>query len=91
MLWNSQSVVNKADLIPAFAWEHKLQVLPRTEIWICPHRTATTAALSTDFYFSHSPRPTGGLGGTGLLISKILRFTQISANHASLAVLNSLQ
>ncbi len=38
-------------------------------MWIKPEDTATPAALSNNFSFSHTPLLTGRGGGTGLLIS----------------------
>ncbi|XP_076833251.1 uncharacterized protein LOC143478173 [Brachyhypopomus gauderio] len=46
-----------------------------TETWITPENSATPAALSSAFSFSHSPRQTGRGGGTGLLLSSCWRFT----------------
>ncbi len=45
-----------------------------TETWIKPEDTATPAALSTNFTFSHTPRTIGRGGGTGLLISNERKF-----------------
>ncbi len=45
-----------------------------TETWIKPEDTATPAALSTNFTFSHTPRTIGRGGGTGLLISNEWKF-----------------
>ncbi|XP_051521680.1 uncharacterized protein LOC127422296 isoform X2 [Myxocyprinus asiaticus] len=58
-LWNCQSAVNKADFIPAFATQSTLSILALTETWIRPEDTATPAALSNNFSFSHTPRHTG--------------------------------
>ncbi|XP_051503017.1 uncharacterized protein LOC127411471 [Myxocyprinus asiaticus] len=60
-LWNCQSAVNKADFIPAFATQSTLSILALTETWIHPEDTATPAALSNNFSFSHTPRHTGQL------------------------------
>ncbi|XP_051505712.1 uncharacterized protein LOC127412985 isoform X3 [Myxocyprinus asiaticus] len=60
-LWNCQSAVNKADFIPAFATQSTLSILALTETWIRPEDTATPAALSNNFSFSHTPRHTGQL------------------------------
>ncbi|XP_051545268.1 uncharacterized protein LOC127435671 [Myxocyprinus asiaticus] len=60
-LWNCQSAVNKADFIPAFATQSTLSILALTETWICPEDTATPAALSNSFSFSHTPRLPGQL------------------------------
>ncbi len=53
-LWNCQSAVNKADLIPAIASQTALSILGLTETWIQPEDSATPAALSNNF-FSHTP------------------------------------
>ncbi len=68
-LWNCQSAVNKADFIPSIATHSGLNLMALTETWIKPEDTATPAALSTNFTFSHTPRTIGRGGGTGLLIS----------------------
>ncbi|XP_051968350.1 uncharacterized protein LOC127633357, partial [Xyrauchen texanus] len=62
-------VVNKAAFIPAFATQSTLSILALTETWIRPEDTATPAALSNNFSFSHTPRHTGRGGGTGQLTS----------------------
>ncbi|KAJ8377981.1 hypothetical protein AAFF_G00249710 [Aldrovandia affinis] len=41
--------------------------LALTETWITPQNTATPAALSAGYTFSHTPRPSGRGGGTGPL------------------------
>ncbi|XP_051537435.1 uncharacterized protein LOC127431163 isoform X3 [Myxocyprinus asiaticus] len=64
-LWNCQSAVNKPDFIPAFTTQSTLSILALTETWIRPKDTATPAALSNNFSFSHTPRHTGRGGGTG--------------------------
>ncbi len=68
-LWNCQSMVNKADLIPAIASQTALSILGLTETWLHPEDSATPAALSNNFSFSHTPRQVRKRGGTGLLIS----------------------
>ena len=68
-LWNCQSAVKKGDSISAYASLMTLHFLARTETWITPENSATPAALSTIYTFSHTPRPSGRGGGTGLLIS----------------------
>ncbi len=65
-LWNCQSAVNKADFISAFSLQSTLSILGLTETWICPEDSATPAALSHNFSFSHTPRQVGRGGGTGL-------------------------
>ena len=45
-----------------------LHFLTLTETWITPENTATLAALSTAYLFSHTPRPSRRGGGMGLLI-----------------------
>ncbi len=54
-LWNCQSAVNKADFIPSIATHSGLNLMALTETWIKPEDTATPAALSTNFTFSHTP------------------------------------
>ncbi|XP_064190191.1 uncharacterized protein LOC135254144 [Anguilla rostrata] len=63
-LWNCQSATWKADLILAYASLLSLHFLTLTETWITPGNTATTAALSSSFSFSHTPCPSGHGGGT---------------------------
>ncbi len=60
--------VNKAYFISSIATLSGFNVMALTETWIKPEDTATPAALSTNFIFSHTPRTTGRCGGTGLLI-----------------------
>ncbi|XP_076848845.1 uncharacterized protein LOC143496560 [Brachyhypopomus gauderio] len=74
-LWNCQSAVQKADFITAIAAHQSLDFLALTETWITPENSATPAALSSAFSFSHSPRQTGRGGGTGSLLSSCWRFT----------------
>ncbi len=45
-----------------------------TETWIKPEDTATPAALSTNFTFSHTHRTIVRGGGTGLFISNECKF-----------------
>ncbi|XP_067291544.1 uncharacterized protein [Pseudorasbora parva] len=79
-LWNCQSAVNKADFIPAFATHSNLNILALTETWIRPEDSATPAALSNNFSFSHTPRHTGRGGGTGFLITNNWKYS----THTSL-------
>ncbi|XP_062422208.1 LOW QUALITY PROTEIN: uncharacterized protein LOC134132996 [Pungitius pungitius] len=66
----AQDIVGStADFISGFAIQQSLDFLALTETWITPDNTSTPAALSSAFSFSHTPRPTGRGGGTGLLIS----------------------
>ncbi len=58
-LWNCQSAVNKADLIPAIASQTALSILCLTETWINSEDSATPAALSNNFSFSHPPARLG--------------------------------
>ncbi|XDV50661.1 hypothetical protein PO909_019679 [Leuciscus waleckii] len=78
-LWNCQSAVNKADFIPAFASHSTLSILGLTETWIRPEDSATPAALSSNFSFSHSPRQSGRGGGTGLLVSNNCKYSALSS------------
>ncbi|XP_051537415.1 uncharacterized protein LOC127431163 isoform X1 [Myxocyprinus asiaticus] len=78
-LWNCQSAVNKPDFIPAFTTQSTLSILALTETWIRPKDTATPAALSNNFSFSHTPRHTGRGGGTGLLIHNNWTFSPYSS------------
>ncbi|KAK1806309.1 hypothetical protein P4O66_000184 [Electrophorus voltai] len=77
-LWNCQSAVQKADFISALASLHFLHFLALTETWITPENSATPAALSSAFSFTHSLRHFGRGGGTGLLMSREWRFTPLS-------------
>ncbi len=54
-VWNCQSAVNKADFISAFSLKSTLSILDLTETWIRPEDSATQAALSNNFSFSHIP------------------------------------
>lgn len=76
-LWNCQSAVNKADFITSISSHSGLKLLALTETWIRPEDTATPAALSTNFTFSHTPRLTGRGGGTGLIISNDWKFNHL--------------
>ncbi|XP_049319645.1 uncharacterized protein LOC111194633 [Astyanax mexicanus] len=84
-LWNCLSAVLKADFITAFASAQSLDFLALTETWITPENSATPAALSSAFAFSHSPRPTGRGGGTGLLLSRKWSFTVLSFLHLDIS------
>uniref|UniRef100_A0AAQ6IQI3 Reverse transcriptase domain-containing protein n=1 Tax=Anabas testudineus TaxID=64144 RepID=A0AAQ6IQI3_ANATE len=57
-----------------FATTSAVQLLALTETWITPQITATPAALSTGFAFSHTPRPSRRGGGTGLLVTDTWKF-----------------
>ncbi|XP_076155180.1 uncharacterized protein LOC143138640 [Alosa pseudoharengus] len=76
-LWNCQSAVNKTDFIAGYANHLSLELLALTETGIKPENTATPAALSTNLTLSHTPRPSGRGGGTGLLISNKWKFTPL--------------
>ncbi len=80
-----ESAVNKADFISAFSLQSTLSILGLTETWICPEDSATPAALSYNFSFSHTPRQVGRGGGTGLLISNNWKYSTHSplGNHNS--------
>ncbi len=49
-----------------------------TETWIRPEDSATPAALSNNFSFSHTPRQIGRGGGTGLLILNNWKYSTYS-------------
>ncbi len=86
-LWNCQSAVNKADFISAFSLQSTLSILGLTETWIRPEDSATPAALSNNFSFSHTPRQVGRCGGTGLLISNNWKYS----THSPLCNYNSFE
>ncbi|KAK3544722.1 hypothetical protein QTP86_026121, partial [Hemibagrus guttatus] len=73
-LWNCQSAVRKADFISALASHYSFDFLALTETWIPPQNTATPAALSSAYTFSHSPRESGRGGGTVSVTSPINLF-----------------
>ncbi|KAK3505880.1 hypothetical protein QTP70_004436, partial [Hemibagrus guttatus] len=73
-LWNCQSAVRKADFISALASHYSFDFLALTETWIPPQNTATPAALSSSYTFSHSPRESGRGGGTVSVTSPINLF-----------------
>ncbi len=85
-LWNCQSAVNKAD-ISAFSLRSTLSILGLTETWIRPEDSATPAALSNNFSFSHTPRQVGWGGGTSLLISNNWKYS----THSPLCNYNSFE
>ncbi len=86
-LWNCQSAVNKADFISVFTLQSTLSILGLTETWIRPEDSATPAALSNNFSFSHTPRQVGRGGGTGLLISNNWKYS----THSPLCNYNSFE
>ncbi len=86
-LWNCQSAVNKADFISAFSLQSTLSIFGLTETWIRPEDSATPAALSNNFSFSHTPCQVGRGGGTGLLISNNWK----SSTHSPLCNYNSIE
>ncbi|KAK3548141.1 hypothetical protein QTP70_004858 [Hemibagrus guttatus] len=73
-LWNCQFAVRKADFISALASHYTFDFLALTETWISPQNTATPAALSSAYTFSHSPRESGRGGGTVSVTSPINLF-----------------
>ncbi|KAK3541677.1 hypothetical protein QTP86_000462, partial [Hemibagrus guttatus] len=73
-LWNCQSAIRKADFISALASHYSFDFLALTETWISPQNTATPAALSSAYTFSHSPRESGRGGGTVSVTSPINLF-----------------
>ncbi len=84
-LWNCQSAVNKADLILTIASQTALNILVLTETWIRPEDSATPAALSNNFYFSHNSHQVRKGGGAGLLNSnywKYSTYTPLCNNHS---------
>ncbi len=85
-LWNCQSAVNEADLIPAIASQTALSIMGLTETWIRPEDSATPATLFNNFSFSHTPRQVRKGGGTGLLISNNWKYSTYTPlnNHSSL-------
>ncbi len=86
-LWNCQSAVNKADFISAFSLQSTLSILSLTETWIHPEGSATPAALSNNYSFSHTPRQVGRDGGIGLLISNNWKYS----THSRLCNNNSFE
>ncbi|KAI5098701.1 hypothetical protein C0J45_10840 [Silurus meridionalis] len=84
-LWNCQSAVRKADFITGLASHYTFNFLALTETWISPQNTATPAALSSAYAFSHSPRETGRGGGTGLLLSRRWCFTPLPLSHLTIS------
>ncbi|KAK1802744.1 hypothetical protein P4O66_021282, partial [Electrophorus voltai] len=84
-LWNCQSAVQKADFISALASLHFLHFLALTETWISPENSATLAALSSAFSFTHSLRRLGRGAGTGLLMSREWCFTPLSFSTLSIS------
>ncbi|KAF5891034.1 reverse transcriptase, partial [Clarias magur] len=56
-----------------------------THLSHCPAlvNSATPAALSSAYIFSHSPQETGRGGGTALLLSKRWSFSPIDLSHHS--------
>ncbi|KAK3506024.1 hypothetical protein QTP70_020505, partial [Hemibagrus guttatus] len=83
-LWNCQSAVRKADFISALASHYSLDFLALTETWIPPQNTATPAALSSAYTFSHSPRESGRGGGTGLLLSQRWCTSPLPLSHLTI-------
>ena len=82
-LWNCQSAVQKAEFISGYASLHSLNFLALTETWITPDNTATPAALSDVYSFSHTPRAARRGGGTGLLISPKWKYSPLSVPQFS--------
>ncbi len=84
-LWNCQSAVNKANFILAFSLQSTLSILGLTETWIRLEDSATPAALSNNFSFSHTLCQVGRGEGTGLLISNNWKYSSHSplCNHNS--------
>ncbi len=63
------------------------QHLELTDTWIHPEDSATPAALSNNFSFSHTPRQVGRGGGIGLLISNNWKYS----THSRLCNNNSFE
>ncbi|KAI5629424.1 hypothetical protein C0J50_2356 [Silurus asotus] len=84
-LWNCQSAVRKADFITGLASHYTFDFLALTETWISPQNTATPAALSSAYAFSHSPREIGRGGGTGLLLLRRWCFTPLPLSHLTMS------
>ncbi|XP_062849116.1 uncharacterized protein LOC134311405, partial [Trichomycterus rosablanca] len=84
-VWNCQSAVQKADFISAYALSHSLDFLALTETWITTENSATPAALSSAYTFSHTPRGSGRGGGTGLLLTKKWQFTTVNVSHLNIS------
>ncbi|KAK3510972.1 hypothetical protein QTP70_027796, partial [Hemibagrus guttatus] len=84
-LWNCQSAVRKADFISALASHYSFDFLALTETWIPPQNTATPAALSSAYTFSHSPRESGRGGGTGLLLSQRWCSSPLPLSHLTIS------
>ncbi|XP_065822699.1 uncharacterized protein [Labrus bergylta] len=76
-LWNCQSAVNKIEFIQALSKMSDIRALALTETWIRPEITVTSAAVSVDTVFSHTPRSVGRGGGTGILISNTWKFNKL--------------
>ncbi len=89
-LWNCQSAVNKADFISAFSLQSTLSILDLTETWIRPEDSATPAALSNNFSFSHTPRQVGR-GGALVCSFQIIGNTQPTRPYAITTHLNLMR
>ncbi len=82
LLHQTQTVTQS---IPAIASQTALSILGLTETWICPEDSATPAALSNNFSFSHPPPPPPvRLGRVEVLVFSFLTIgnTQIILLHA---------
>ncbi|KAK3522524.1 hypothetical protein QTP86_018095, partial [Hemibagrus guttatus] len=84
-LWNCQSAVRKADFISALVSHYSFDFLALTETWISPQNTATPAALSSAYTFSHSPRESGRGGGTGPLLSQRWCSSHLPLSHLTIS------
>ncbi len=88
-LWLSgivSQLSTKQTSFPLFLY-NPLSILGLTETWIRPEDSATPAALSNNFSFSHTPRQVGRGGGTGLLISNNWKYS----THSPLCNYNSFE
>ncbi len=70
-----------------FFFRSTLSILGLTETWFCPEDSATPAALSNNFSFSHTPRQVGRGGGTRLFISNNWKYS----THSPLCNYNSFE
>ncbi len=89
-LWNCQSAVNKADLISAFSLQSTLSILGLNETSIHREDSATPAALSNNFSFSHTPHQVDW-GGAMVCSFQIIGNTQPTLPYAITTHLNLMR